>query len=211
MVISTRHAVYKQIGKGNLNRMLIPDTDRMWCREHDRCNHFACRYVGIDKRAFSVFERKENVSVRSLSPPALLSGTRSTDLPADQNIFFKNSPLHDGAMIDPCRTGVCCPRLHVLPAAFSNQGLSRDLRQHAPPRGCQLSETTADSVLVVVSRETSAISLSPSGMLQKRHLSLRFCRRRCSRASCSAMNSRNRNEKGRIAAIRDKWKGGAGK
>ena len=121
-----------------------------------------------------------------------------------ENIFFKNSPLHDGAMI--VRAGRVCAAGCVLPLS-GNQGLSRDLgTRHRAAVG--MSET-ADSVLVVVSEETGAISVAIGGML-KRHLSPEILQKMLE-SELLGDELRNRNEKSRIAAIRDKWKGGAGK
>lgn len=88
------------------------------------------------------------------------------------------------------RAGRVCAAGCVLPLS-GNQGLSRDLgTRHRAAVG--MSET-ADSVLVVVSEETGAISVAIGGML-KRTCRPRFCRR-CSRASCSAMNSEQKRKK----------------
>ena len=86
---------------------------------------------------------------------------------ADQlirNIFFKNSPLHDGAMI--IRDGRIAAAGCVLPLSDSNH-LSADLgtRHRA---GVGMSEAS-DAVVVIVSEETGTISVAVGGML-KRHL-----------------------------------------
>ena len=81
-----------------------------------------------------------------------------------RNIFFKNSPLHDGAMI--IRDGRIAAAGCVLPLSESPR-LSADLgtRHRA---GVGMSEAS-DAVVVVVSEETGAISVAVGGML-KRHL-----------------------------------------
>ena len=81
-----------------------------------------------------------------------------------RNIFFKNSPLHDGAMI--IRDGRVTAAGCVLPLSDSNR-LSADLgtRHRA---GVGMSEIS-DAVVVIVSEETGAISVAVGGML-KRHL-----------------------------------------
>ena len=81
-----------------------------------------------------------------------------------RNIFFKNSPLHDGAMI--IREGRIAAAGCVLPLSESPR-LSADLgtRHRA---GVGMSEVS-DAVVVVVSEETGAISAAVGGML-KRHL-----------------------------------------
>ena len=81
-----------------------------------------------------------------------------------RNIFFKNSPLHDGAMI--IRSGRIAAAGCVLPLSDSHR-LSADLgtRHRA---GVGMSEAS-DAVVVIVSEENGAISVAVGGML-KRHL-----------------------------------------
>ena len=192
----------EQIGKGNLSRMLIPDTDPNVVESMIVATVSACADMSRTKTgALIVFERKERLG------EIISTGTRVDAAPSAElikNIFFKNSPLHDGAMI--VRAGRVCAAGCVLPLS-GNQGLSRDLgTRHRAAVG--MSET-ADSVLVVVSEETGAISVAIGGML-KRHLSPEILQKRLE-SELLGDELRNRNEKSRIAAIRDKWKGGAGK
>jgi len=81
-----------------------------------------------------------------------------------RNIFFKNSPLHDGAMI--IRDGRVAAAGCVLPLSDSHR-LSADLgtRHRA---GVGMSEAS-DAVVVIVSEENGTISVASGGML-KRHL-----------------------------------------
>ena len=192
----------EQIGKGNLSRMLIPDTDPNVVESMIVATVSACADMSRTKTgALIVFERKERLG------EIISTGTRVDAAPSAElikNIFFKNSPLHDGAMI--VRAGRVCAAGCVLPLS-GNQGLSRDLgTRHRAAVG--MSET-ADSVLVVVSEETGAISVAIGGML-KRHLSPEILQKMLE-SELLGDEHRNRNEKSRIAAIRDKWKGGAGK
>ena len=192
----------EQIGKGNLSRMLIPDTDPNVVESMIVATVSACADMSRTKTgALIVFERKERLG------EIISTGTRVDAAPSAElikNIFFRNSPLHDGAMI--VRAGRVCAAGCVLPLS-GNQGLSRDLgTRHRAAVG--MSET-ADSVLVVVSEETGAISVAIGGML-KRHLSPEILQKMLE-SELLGDELRNRNEKSRIAAIRDKWKGGAGK
>lgn len=192
----------EQIGKGNLSRMLIPDTDPNVVESMIVATVSACADMSRTKTgALIVFERKERLG------EIISTGTRVDAAPSAElikNIFFKNSPLHDGAMI--VRAGRVCAAGCVLPLS-GNQGLSRDLgTRHRAAVG--MSET-ADSVLVVVSEETGAISVAIGGML-KRHLSPEILQKMLE-SELLGDELRNKNEKSRIAAIRDKWKGGAGK
>lgn len=81
-----------------------------------------------------------------------------------RNIFFKNSPLHDGATI--IRDGRIAAAGCVLPLS-DNHRLSADLgtRHRA---GVGMSEAS-DAVVVIVSEENGSISVAANGML-KRHL-----------------------------------------
>ncbi|MDY5959013.1 MAG: diadenylate cyclase CdaA [Agathobaculum butyriciproducens] len=192
----------EQIGKGNLSRMLIPDTDPDVVESMIVATVSACADMSSTKTgALIVFERKERLG------EIIATGTRVDAAPSAElikNIFFKNSPLHDGAMI--VRAGRVCAAGCVLPLS-GNQGLSRDLgTRHRAAVG--MSET-ADSVLVVVSEETGAISVAIGGML-KRHLSPEILQKMLE-SELLGDELRSKNDKSRIAAIRDKWKGGAGK
>ena len=82
-----------------------------------------------------------------------------------KNLFFKNSPLHDGAVI--IKDGRIAAAGCMLPMS-SNMNLSKELgmRHRA---GIGMSEQS-DAVVVIVSEETGAISVAVEGML-KRHLS----------------------------------------
>ena len=190
----------EQIGKGNLSRMLIPDTDPDVVESMIESTVSACADMAKTKTgALIVFERKERLG-EIISTGTMVDAEPSPEL--IKNIFFKNSPLHDGAMI--VRGGRVCAAGFVLPLS-GNQGLSRDLgTRHRAAVG--MSES-ADSVLVVVSEETGSISVAIGGML-KRHLTPEVLRKML---ESELLGGDIKTEKSRIAAIRDKWKGGAGK
>ena len=82
-----------------------------------------------------------------------------------KNLFFKNSPLHDGAVI--IREGRIAAAGCILPVS-KNMHLSKELgtRHRA---GIGISEQS-DAVVIIVSEETGSISVAEDGML-KRHLS----------------------------------------
>ena len=79
-----------------------------------------------------------------------------------RNIFFKNSPLHDGAMI--IRDGRIAAAGCVLPLS-ANENLPPELgtRHRA---GVGMSEAT-DAVVVIVSEENGSISVAVGGMLKR--------------------------------------------
>ena len=191
----------EQIGKGNLSRMLIPDTDPSVVESMIVATVSACADMSRTKTgALIVFERKERLG------EIIATGTRVDAAPSAElikNIFFKNAPLHDGAVLiegDRIVAAKC-----ILPVTQSDVPKSFGTRHRA---AVGMSET-ADSVLVVVSEETGAISVAIGGML-KRHLSPEILQKMLE-SELLGDELRNRNEKSRIAAIRDKWKGGAGK
>ena len=79
-----------------------------------------------------------------------------------QNIFYHNSPLHDGALIireDRILAASC-----MLPLS-NNYSLSQDLgmRHRA---GVGLSERS-DAIVIIVSEETGALSIAIEGMLKR--------------------------------------------
>ena len=122
----------------------------------------ACEAMGREKvGALIVFAREQRLE-EYFKTGTQIDGQVSEQL--IRNIFFKNSPLHDGAMIirDSRVAAAGC----VLPLSDSNR-LSSDLgtRHRA---GVGMSEAS-DAVVVIVSEETGTISVAVGGML-KRHL-----------------------------------------
>ncbi len=189
----------EQIGKGNFSRLIVPadapdEVESMITATVSACADMSRTKTG----ALIVFERRERLG-EIISTGTMVDAAPSAEL--IKNIFFKNSPLHDGAMI--VRAGRVCAAGCVLPLS-GNQSLSRDLgTRHRAAVG--MSES-ADSVLVVVSEETGSISVAIGGML-KRHLSPDMLRKLLE----NGLLDSEKQEKSRLAAIRDMWKGGAGK
>ena len=189
----------EQIGKGNFSRLIVPadapdEVESMITATVSACADMSRTKTG----ALIVFERRERLG-EIISTGTAVDAAPSAEL--IKNIFFKNSPLHDGAMV--VRAGRICAAGCVLPLS-GNQSLSRDLgTRHRAAVG--MSES-ADSVLVVVSEETGSISVAIGGML-KRHLSPDMLRKMLE----NELLDSEKQEKSRLAAIRDIWKGGAGK
>lgn len=122
----------------------------------------ACEAMGREKvGALIVFAREQRLE-EYFKTGTQIDGQVSEQL--IRNIFFKNSPLHDGAMI--IRDGRVAAAGCVLPLSDSNR-LSSDLgtRHRA---GVGMSEAS-DAVVVIVSEETGTISVAVGGIL-KRHL-----------------------------------------
>ena len=189
----------EQIGKGNFSRLIVPadapdEVESMITATVSACADMSRTKTG----ALIVLERNTNLSeiVRTGTPV-----NSAVNLEVLGTIFYEGTPLHDGAAIieDGRIKAAGC----VLPLS-GNQSLSRDLgTRHRAAVG--MSES-ADSVLVVVSEETGAISVAIGGML-KRHLSPDMLRKLLE----NELLDSEKQEKSRLAAIRDMWKGGAGK
>ena len=189
----------EQLGKGNFSGLLITANDPDAMEAAINATVSACADMSKTKTGvLIVFERKERLG-EIIATGTIVDAAPSPELL--KNIFFKNSPLHDGALI--MREG----RIHaagcVLPLSGS-QNLSRDLgTRHRAAVG--MSESS-DSVLVVVSEETGAISVAIGGML-KRHLSPEVLRKVLE----AELITENKPDKKGISALRNIWKGGAGK
>ena len=122
----------------------------------------ACETMSREKvGALIVFAREQHLD-EYFKTGTLIDGQVSDQLL--RNIFFKNSPLHDGAMI--IRDGRVAAAGCGLPLSDSHR-LSADLgtRHRA---GVGMSEAS-DAVVVIVSEENGTISVAVGGML-KRHL-----------------------------------------
>ena len=122
----------------------------------------ACEILSRQKVGALIVFAKEQRLDEYFKTGTQIDGTVSEQLL--RNIFFKNSPLHDGAMI--IRDGRVAAAGCVLPLSESHR-LSADLgtRHRA---GVGMSEAS-DAVVVIVSEENGAISVASGGML-KRHL-----------------------------------------
>ena len=122
----------------------------------------ACEVMSREKvGALIVFAREQRLD------EYFKTGTQIDGQVSEQllrNVFFKNSPLHDGAMI--IRDGRVAAAGCVLPLSDSHR-LSADLgtRHRA---GVGMSEAS-DAVVVIISEENGTISVASGGML-KRHL-----------------------------------------
>ena len=189
----------EQLGKGNFSSLLVSANDPAAVEAAINATGKACSDMSKSKTGvLIVFERKERLG-EIVSTGTVMDAEPSPELL--KNIFFKNSPLHDGALI--MREGRICAAGCVLPLS-GNQNLSRDLgTRHRAAVG--MSESS-DSVLVVVSEETGAISVAIGGML-KRHLSPEVLRKVLE----AELITDDKPDKKGIAALRNIWKGGAGK
>ena len=122
----------------------------------------ACRDLSATKTgALIVFER-DNMLDEPIKTGTLIHADVKSELL--KNIFYPNTPLHDGAVI--IRGGRIEAASCMLPLTTQTH-LSRELgmRHRA---GIGMSEAS-DAVVVVVSEETGSISVAVEGIL-KRHL-----------------------------------------
>ena len=122
----------------------------------------ACRDLAASKTgALIVFER-DNMLDEPIKTGTLIHADVKSELL--KNIFYPNTPLHDGAVI--IRGGRIEAASCMLPLTTQTH-LSRELgmRHRA---GIGMSEAS-DAVVVVVSEETGSISVAVEGIL-KRHL-----------------------------------------
>ena len=125
---------------------------------------YACESMARERvGALIVFERVNHLAGIVMDPGTEIDALVSTELL--RNIFYKGSPLHDGAVI--IREGRIAAAGCMLPLT-EKPNLSRDLgtRHRA---GLGMSERS-DAVVVIVSEETGSISVAVDGLL-KRHLS----------------------------------------
>ncbi len=120
----------------------------------------ACEIMSKEKiGALIVFSREQHLD-EYFKTGTIIDGQVTEQLL--RNIFFKNSPLHDGAMI--IRDGRVAAAGCVLPLS-TNPNIPRDLgtRHHA---AVGMSEAS-DAVVVTVSEETGTISVAAGGMLKR--------------------------------------------
>lgn len=134
----------------------VPGDTRVMIREIvDACSSMSWSRTG----ALIVFERKNNLT-DIVTASTVVDAQVSSQLV--RNIFFKNSPLHDGAMI--IRGNRLMYAGCVLPLS-ENEALSKDLgtRHRA---GIGITEVS-DAVSVMVSEETGAVSFAERGAIRR--------------------------------------------
>ncbi len=142
----------------NLNFSGDADEDSAWPKAIDAiCD--ACEQFHKEKTgALFVIERDTRLG------EYISSGTEMNAIPSKElfgNIFFKNSPLHDGAVI--VRSGYILAAGCFLPKPQFEDNIENSLgSRHRAAIG--MSENS-DAVIVVVSEENGGISLAENGEL----------------------------------------------
>ncbi|MCL2018269.1 MAG: diadenylate cyclase CdaA [Oscillospiraceae bacterium] len=110
--------------------------------------------------ALIVMERKTKLG-EQVNTGTMLNANPSAELFG--NIFFPNSPLHDGAVI--VRDGIILAAGCYLPKPNNEELISKDLgTRHRAAIG--MSEIS-DAVIIVVSEETGIISIAENGSLKR--------------------------------------------
>jgi len=150
----------EQIGKGNLSRMLIPDTDPDVVESMIVATVSACADMSRTKTgALIVLERNTNLSeiVRTGTPV-----NSAVNLEVLGTIFYEGTPLHDGAAIieDGRIKAAGC----VLPLS-NNLDLGKDMGTRH--RACLGIAENSDAIAIVVSEETGIISMAKNGVLMR--------------------------------------------
>ena len=120
----------------------------------------ACEHLSKTKTgALIVFERETKLG------EIIKTGTIVDATPSDEligNLFFVNTPLHDGAMI--IRDGRIFASGCFLPLS-QNYTISKEMgTRHRAALG--MSENS-DAVIVVVSEETGTISVAQAGVIER--------------------------------------------
>ena len=120
----------------------------------------ACETLSKTKTgALIVFERQTKLG-EIIKTGTVVDATPSNELIS--NLFFVNSPLHDGAMI--IRDGRICASGCFLPLS-QNYTISKEMgTRHRAALG--VSENS-DAVVVVVSEETGTISIAEGGVIER--------------------------------------------
>ena len=188
----------EQVGKSKLTSFLNMNaapsvTERAILQTVDSCTTMSWTKTG----ALIVFERMDKLD-EIMRSGTLIEAEVSSEL--IKNIFYPKAPLHDGAMI--VRNGHIYAAGCVLPLS-AKRTLSKDLgtRHRA---GVGMSEV-ADSVVVIVSEETGAISVAIGGIL-KRNLSPDMLERLLRNELMGAEDSDDKSSKKRTLS-KPKWKG----
>jgi len=149
----------ERIGGGFVfgNRIALPTMDSAIAQVVLACEEMSAEKTG----ALIIFERDVKLTEIIRSGTAVNADVNAQLL---ENIFYKGAPLHDGALI--IRDSKIAAAGCILPVSHRTD-LSKELglRHRA---GIGVSEKT-DAVVIIVSEESGAISVSVEGML-KRHL-----------------------------------------
>ena len=154
-------SLLEKMGRSNVGKLIDVATGNIGGKDHaiSEIVHAATNMASTKTGALIVIERDTKLG-DVIHTGTLLDADVSSSLL--ENIFFPNTPLHDGAVIirgDRIHTAGC-----FLPLT-SNTNLSRDLgTRHRAALG--ISEAS-DAIVVIVSEETGKISIALNGSLTR--------------------------------------------
>jgi diadenylate cyclase len=154
ILLGTRYFPNKNFSFDSLLNLAVDQTNRIKFRSiYKACINMSEKKIG----ALIVIKRKSALDIYAQSGTILNAETSSRLL---ESIFFKNSPLHDGAVI--IEKNLVYSASSVLPVS-DNVNLSPDMGlRHRAAVG--LTENT-DALVIIVSEETGKVSISENGRI----------------------------------------------
>jgi diadenylate cyclase len=155
--------VLEQVGRGKVARIFTSETNKSseeiiqksLSEVSNAMFYLAANHIG----ALIAFERETKLG------DIINTGVRfnaSASAALLENLFFPNAPLHDGAVI--IRNGEICAAGCFLPLTENNELATELGTRHRAALG--LSEIS-DAIILVVSEETSTISVASAGTLKR--------------------------------------------
>lgn len=150
--------------RGKFNFFTTTTEQELLNKRWDRCIHIianACESLSRTKTgALIVFERDTRLG-EQIDTGVIIHADVSEELIG--NLFFKNSPLHDGAVI--IRDGSILAASCFLPKPRKEEFIARELgSRHRAAIG--MSENS-DALVLIVSEETGSISVAADGNLKR--------------------------------------------
>ena len=157
-------AILEKIGRSGISALTIPktsqDNDEIVETIDKVCN--AADSMHRTKTGSLIILERKTMLNEIVQTGTVIDSTVSTNL--INNIFFKNSPLHDGAMI--IRNNRICAASCILPLTQNIDVDSSLGTRHRAAIG--LSEIS-DAIVIVVSEETGNISMALGGKLRRNY------------------------------------------
>lgn len=160
--------ILEKLGRTSIGhaQMLDEDVERL-----SQCIDNVCKAAGImqEKKvgALIVFERETQLG-EIINTGTIVDASASTSL--TNNIFFPNSPLHDGALI--IRNGRLYAAGCILPLTQSSEISSRLGTRHRA--GIGMTENS-DAIVLIVSEETGIISIVQDGKIKRNYNAVSAC------------------------------------
>lgn len=156
----------EQVGRSNVIPGLSLFTGNMSSQEGERWNKTcveisdACEKMSRDLTGALIVVERESVLDEVIHTGTLLDSSVSAEL--IETLFYKGSPLHDGAVI--VRDGRIVAAGCLLPVS-QRKNISKDMgTRHRAAIG--MSESS-DALVIVVSEETGSVSLARDGAIKR--------------------------------------------